>query len=323
MKTRIEELIRSCEHQTPTEASLDQIQAELFEWQQRNVSNYGRFSQCESSSRPQQPIPVPTPLFQRFQFCAGEAQVTFRTSGTTTGKRGVHTMPDSDVYELSIRTAIKRLPLQIPVENTLSLCPNVAEFPDSSLGHMVATISPNAEHFFSQENGLNAHGCWEFIRANTSPLFVASTALGLADLLATGTTHALPEGSVLMLTGGYKGQKRSIPEEVLHDAAAQQLGPHTRLVREYGMTELSSQLWDIGDGYIAPPWLRVYTIDPSTGKACDGIGQLCFIDLANWGSCMAIETMDLGIVDGKKVELIGRIPGMKARGCSLHIEEWS
>jgi len=323
MKTRIEAFIRSCEHETPTESTLDRIQAELFEWQQSNVSNYGRFSQLESNLGCQNPTPVPTPLFQRFRFCAGEAQIVFRTSGTTTGRRGVHAMPDSDVYELSIRTAIQRLPLHIPTENTVSLCPNVAEFPDSSLGHMVATISPHTQHFFSQENGLDAQGCWRFIQANTTPLFLASTALGLADLLATGNTHALPVGSVLMLTGGYKGQKRSIPEEKLHEAAALQLGPHTQLVREYGMTELSSQLWDTGEGYVAPPWLRVYTIDPSTGKRCNGIGQLCFIDLANWGSCMAIETMDLGIVDGNKVELIGRIPGMKARGCSLHIEEWS
>ena len=323
MKTRIAAFIQSCAHQTPSEATLDQIQSELFEWQKANVANYGRFIRGGDSSEYQAVIPVPTPLFQRFQFCAGDAQIEFRTSGTTTGQRGVHAMPDTDVYELAIRTALQRLPLQLPAENTLSLCPNIADFPDSSLGHMVSTIAPSAQHFFSRKGGLDTTGCWEFIHRNEQPVFLASTALALAELLAAGDQHVLPAGSVLMLTGGYKGQKRSIPEEQLHEAALDQLGAHTRLVREYGMTELSSQLWDTGDGYVAPPWLRTYTIDPSTGKRCTGIGQLCFVDLANWGSCMAIETMDLGIVTGQHVELLGRIPGMKARGCSLHIEEWS
>jgi hypothetical protein len=120
-----------------------------------------------------------------------------------------------------------------------------------------------------------------------------------------------------MITGGYKGKHRSIGQDELHEAAEAQLGPHTRLIREYGMTELSSQLWDWGEGYRAPPWLQVFT----THTQSDGVGQLCFVDLANWGSCMAIETMDMGRVEGDRVEILGRIPGMKARGCSLHVEE--
>jgi hypothetical protein len=89
------------------------------------------------------------------------------------------------------------------------------------------------------------------------------------------------------------------------------------------MTELSSQLWDIGDGFIAPPWLHIYTVSPSTGEPCSGVGLLRFVDLANYGSCIAIETLDLGVVEGNKVTLMGRLPGAKIRGCSLTAEEAS
>jgi hypothetical protein len=146
---------------------------------------------------------------------------------------------------------------------------------------------------------------------------LATTALALAELLESGDSTVLPAGSVLMITGGYKGQRRSISESDLHTAAAAQLGTSTRLIREYGMTELSSQLWDWGKGYQAPPWLKVYT--QFTDK--NGVGQLCFVDLANWGSCLAVETQDRGRVRDGVVEIMGRIPGMQARGCSLVLEE--
>ena len=164
---------------------------------------------------------------------------------------------------------------------------------------------------------MQSQACWAALHSTEAPVFLASTALALADLLEQGESTHLPSGSVLMVTGGYKGQHRSIPEAALHKAALDQLGPDLRLIREYGMTELSSQLWDWGEGYQAPPWLKVYT--QFTNE--EGVGQLCFVDLANWGSCMAIETQDMGRVRDGVVELLGRIPGMKARGCSLVVEE--
>jgi len=185
------------------------------------------------------------------------------------------------------------------------------------LGHMVHVLSPGAQCFFSKASGVNRSDCWAALRGSTEPVFLAATALALADLLESGDNTVLPPGSVLMITGGYKGQHRSIAESDLHTAASTHLGANTRLIREYGMTELSSQLWDWGAGYQAPPWLKVYT--QFTDE--NGVGQLCFIDLANWGSCLAIETQDMGRVREGVVEIMGRIPGMRARGCSLILEE--
>jgi hypothetical protein len=67
--------------------------------------------------------------------------------------------------------------------------------------------------------------------------------------------------------------------------------------------------------------MRVYTVDPMTGEPVAGEGLLRFVDLANVDSVLAIETMDVGVVDGPWVELRGRLAGAEARGCSLRAEE--
>ena len=317
MKEACLDLIRSSIHDTPDSTALDEFEQRLLAWQHQHVSNMERFIGPLTSSALRRRHPVPAPLFARFEFCAGTPHTRFRTSGTTSGTRGVHCLPDLEAYELSIRAGIARLPFSIPVQNTLSLCPHASEFSDSSLAHMIQTLAPEASIGFCKAEGVAIEASWAWLRASEAPLFLPATALALASLLDSGESAVLPEGSIVMITGGYKGQHRSIPEQSLHETTRAQLGPKVRIIREYGMTELSSQLWDWGEGYRAPPWLRVFTQHTNA----DGIGQLCFVDLANWGSCMALETHDLGRVTDDRAELFGRISGMKARGCSLVVEE--
>ena len=97
------------------------------------------------------------------------------------------------------------------------------------------------------------------------------------------------------------------------------------LVTEYGMTELSSQLWGTPDKpYRPPPWLRVVAVDPASATPLPPgtSGQLRFVDLCNLDGTLAIETMDAGTVqaDGR-VLLHGRLEGAVARGCSLTVED--
>ena len=312
-------MLKSCTVEAPSPDTLMEFERALLRWQHGHIPGMRQFLGPGLPSKDHEPVlrPVPTPLFSRFEFCAGTPSVRFRTSGTTTGVQGVHSLPDTEAYDLSIQAGVARLPLKIPTENTLSLCPHADEFPESSLAHMIQTLSPRAQPGFSKNGGVRLDFSWSQIHGAQNALFLPATALALASLLENGNEAVLPTGSVLMITGGYKGQQRSIPETELHQAAKKQLGPHVRIIREYGMTELSSQLWDWGEGYRAPPWLRVFTQHTNS----EGVGQLCFVDLANWGSCMAIETHDLGRVRGDLVELHGRIPGMQARGCSLIAEE--
>ena len=97
----------------------------------------------------------------------------------------------------------------------------------------------------------------------------------LEFMLAKKHSIHLPPGSRVMETGGYKGRSRTIPKSELHSLICQRLGvPLQNLVSEYGMSELSSQAYDVAIGephgevrigcgvFRFPPWTRVRLISP-------------------------------------------------------------
>ena len=151
-----------------------------------------------------------------------------------------------------------------------------------------------------------------------------------------------------METGGYKNRSRTMPKAELHALITERLGvPQSHIVCEYGMSELSSQAYDLGAlasrrrvtllrpeelagetpalpepvtrHFRFPPWARVQIISPETGReVADGeTGLIRVFDLANVFSVMAIQTEDLGIRRGDGFELVGRVAQAEPRGCSL------
>ena len=247
------------------------------------------------------------------------AGVAFRTSGTTGGGRGEHRMWSTALYNHGALAWARRVLPSWPAR-TVNLLVDPADAPDSSLSHMVARFAPQASWHVGPR-GVDVDG---FARAlGGAPAFVGATAFALAELLDAGPPP-LPPGSTLMVTGGFKGRTVRLSDEALLAAAQRALGP-AHLLTEYGMTELSSQLWGTpGSPYRPPPWLRVLAVDPRTGAAvpAGAPGQLRFVDLCNLDGSVAIETLDQGIVeeDGA-VTLLGRLPDAPARGCSLTVEE--
>lgn len=247
----------------------------------------------------------------------GEPCAVFRTSGTTGGGRGEHRMRSTALYDYGTVAWARRCVPGMP-ERVVALLDDPVDAPDSSLSHMVGQFGPASWH---------VHG-GVLDTASLSglpdvPAFVATTAFALAAWLDDAPAP-LPQGSVLMVTGGFKGRVHRLEGAVLYEATRDQLQP-SRIVTEYGMTELSSQLWGTPSAaYLPPPWLRVLAVDPGSGAPLppESEGQLRFYDLCNLDGTIGIETMDHGIVhtDGS-VTLLGRLPGAPARGCSLTVEE--
>jgi hypothetical protein len=167
-----------------------------------------------------------------------------------------------------------------------------------------------------------------------TPVCLATTAFALVALLDALAERdiwlALPPGSRIMETGGFKGRTRLVDRTTLYLEANKRLGvPIPAIVAEYGMTELSSQWYDAPFSRdrieprvkLAPPWLRALIVDGEGRVLPDGVvGAIRHIDLANRGSVIAIETEDLGArVEGGLV-LLGREQGAELRGCSLDAE---
>ena len=318
MKEQIREFI---EHG----GDFEKMALEVYDWQRNHNAQYDRF--CgDIHVRSWQEIPaVPTTLFRDLTltcFPPEDAQITFRTSGTTSGQRGCVRLVDTDIYNLASRRHAEACLGPLP-RHGVSFTPTAA---DSSLGHMCAQFTPGMSNHFSAESGVRIHEGWNAIQeasAKGKPLFIPGTAFALADLInGSDVSCEVPPGSIIMVTGGFKGRTRLVTDDVLYSTLAQRLRG-AQIVGEYGMSELSSQLWAVpaGSPYRPPPWMRVQAVDPWTGEPTTR-GLLRFYDLANHQTVIAIETQDVGVVHSNgDVTLEGRLVGASPRGCSLSVEE--
>jgi hypothetical protein len=290
--------------------------------------------------------PVPVLAFKTLKLHAAPALEVFRSSGTT-GKRSVHHHPFPHLYRMVIDATFPTwcLPPRGPLHgrpSMLALIPPRAQQPDSSLGFMVDHVlrhhgapDTNAYAFGPQGVDVNMANTWcRERRKEGSPVLVLATSFALAHWLqvleATETSCPLPAGSTVFDTGGFKGQTREISRERLLQHIAKHLNvPPERVVREYGMTELTSQFYTpnlTGGGqqlFVGPPWLKARLLDPITLREVPPgtPGIVSVFDLANLGSAVHILTQDLGIAVDGGFELLGRASDSELRGCSLTVEE--
>lgn len=274
----------------------------------------------------------------------------FRTSGTSQGKeaRGEHPMRTTATYELAALCWARRMLWPDARSfDVLVLAPSAAEVMDSSLSFMIDMFVRDVGHsatYLVQEHVLDLdrmeRAVGDAVRRD-HPVLVLGTSFAFVHLIdhVGGRDMRLPLGSRVMQTGGFKGRSREVRPEELRGKLSTILGlPETHIVGEYGMTELSSQLYEgtlaaaLGFGagvegrhgvYVAPPWLRVDAADPVTLEPLPHgqTGMLRFVDLANVDSVVAVQTMDLGRVTDAGVELFGRAPSAMLRGCSLAVED--
>ena len=314
----MKEIIR---HFIQHNGDFNEIALKLFNHQIQQNRSYGLMAQNIHPKTWKEIPAVPVDLFRSIALCCFPpffARHVFFTSGTT-GQKGVHRFMDTELYDLGSLQHMKKVIGGVPTRG-ISL---VSTASTSSLGHMCRLFAPNTEHFFVPEHGLFKAKAWEALRECTEPIFFPGTSFAFAELVeGEDTPCPLPQGSIIMITGGFKGYEQKIEAQDLHNTL-QKIFPNTPIVAEYGMTELSSQLWSPHNDnrYIPPHWMRVLAIDPSTGKETSGIGQLRFFDLANHQSVLAIETHDQGqvLADGSVI-LHGRLPQAPPRGCSLDME---
>ena len=97
----------------------------------------------------------------------------------------------------------------------------------------------------------------------------------------------------------------------------------------YGMTELSSQFYDNGNAESpsvksGPHWIRTRVVNPLTGEdvAAGETGVLVHHDLAHFNSVSALMTEDAGVAVAGGFQLLGRVKGADAKGCSLAMAEF-
>jgi Acyl-protein synthetase, LuxE len=318
----------------PRSERFDELAIRLFELQRKINRPYDLYCHALGVSVSSwEEIPgLPQQTFKYSEvrsFPADKTRFEFRTSGTTGEGYGRHFLPSLELYRAAVLGGWKHA--QLPDYPIGWLMPISHQNPHSSLAQMGAFLSENREHqnFWRVSGGLDRESLRRFVLSRQSPVILFGTALAFLDILenSTGSPISLPEGSVLIETGGFKGSNRTIEKSDLYRDLSNYFAiANERIWNEYGMTELSSQFYSSGvdHPHIGPPWARVVVIDPVTNReALPGqIGMVRIVDLANVWSVLAIQTQDLARNgSGGEFHLIGRDPSALPRGCSRAVDE--
>ena len=352
--------LETAECACPNRLDFNRLALELFALQFEHNASYRQW--CEArGGRPDTvanwtEIPAaPTAAFKEFELsCLPTAERTavFHSSGTTRQQpsRHYHSAESLFLYETAlVRWFDAHFRVPMTTSRLAILTPPPVQAPHSSLVHMFETlrrrVTSDASSFYGQVDkeaawALDLTAMVECLRHSIAvgqPLLLLGTAFSYLDLLdhlaRCDLRFRLPGGSCVLETGGYKGRSRSLPKAALHALISQRLGiSANRIICEYGMSELSSQAYDLAIGenpvlvpgdwertFHFPPWARVQVISPETGdEVPEGeTGLLRVFDLANVYSVLAIQTEDLGIRRGNGFKLLGRAVAAEPRGCSL------
>ena len=274
-----------------------------------------------------QDIPfLPIQFFKSHEVVSSTApvQITFTSSGTTGMTTSRHLVTDLNFYEESFRLAFSQFYGNIEDYVVLALLPSYLEREGSSLIYMVEDL---IERSNQPESGFYLHNYDELIQKLTELDNSGQ------NVLLIGVTYALLDlidkqnfqlnNTIIMETGGMKGKRKEMIREELHELLCKGFGV-SKIHSEYGMTELLSQAYSLGDGlFECPPWMEILirdTEDALSYVAEGKTGGINVIDLANVNSCSFIATQDLGKkYPNHSFEVLGRFDHSDIRGCNLMV----
>ena len=347
----IEALLAFIDRDEASDAQFERMALDLFAYQFAHNQPYRRFAiqrgRTTLTVRNWRDIPaVPITAFKDLTLSCSPpetAQRVFMTSGTTQGGvRGRSYHPTLAVYDRSMLLNFRRRFMQGLERIEMGvLFPDEEAMPNSSLAHYLS-LAKREFGALGSDGFIGAAGLdlarmiatLDRAQAAGRPYALLGASYSFVHLLdalaAEGRRFALPEGSRILDTGGFKGQSRELAADEFYDALSGALGvPRSACINMYGMTELSTQFYDEGNA-VCPPvksgphWIRSRVVDPVTGRdvPAGATGVLVHHDLAHFNSVAAILTEDAGIMIDGGFKLLGRVDGADSKGCSLAVAEF-
>ena len=248
-------------------------------------------------------------------------EAIFTSSGTTSTINSNHFVKDLNIYEKSFTNAFSQFYGNVENYCILALLPSYLEREGSSLVYMAKCLIENSNH---KNSGFYLH--------NIDELYTVLNELDQQgeNVILIGVTYALLnlaekyklslKNTIVIETGGMKGMRKELVRNELHQILQNAFGV-SHIHSEYGMTELLSQAYSLGEGkFQCPPWMKILVRDTEdalqiipNGKT----GGINVIDLANIYSCSFIATQDLGKNHDDYFEVLGRFDTADIRGCNL------
>jgi phenylacetate-coenzyme A ligase PaaK-like adenylate-forming protein len=313
-----------------SEIEFNSVCMEVFEFQMDHNPIYSSYAEIilkgKSVSNINEIPFLPIEFFKTEQIiCKGQKIEEIFLSSGTTGEQSKHLISNLEIYEKSFRKAFHQFYGDISEYCILSLLPNYREKEGSSLIYMVDDLIKNCQHpksgfYLNNYKGLSS--TLEELEKTGQKTILIGVSNALLDL-----AYQFPkklEHTIIMETGGTKGNRKEIMKEELHKILKNAFSLN-KIHSEYGMTELLSQSYSKGNNiFKSPSWEKILirdTNDPLTLIGNNKTGGINVIDLANIYSCPFIATQDLGkTFDDGSFSVLGRFTNADVRGCNLLIQ---
>jgi phenylacetate-coenzyme A ligase PaaK-like adenylate-forming protein len=317
--------------QIDSKKEFDKISLKLFRFQYDNNEVYRQFcdflNKDKTNVKKIEDIPfLPIQFFKSHEVLSSKEaiQATFTSSGTTGMITSKHLVTNISLYENSYRNAFSQFYGNIEDYVILALLPSYLEREGSSLIYMVDDLIKLTNN---PDSGFYLHNHEELIQK-----LITLDNKG-QNVILIGVTYALLDlvekqkfnlkNTIIMETGGMKGKRKEMIREELHEQLCDGFGVNA-IHSEYGMTELLSQAYSLGNGiFECPNWMQILvrdTEDALTYIESGKTGGINVIDLANINSCAFIATQDLGKkYKNNTFEILGRFDNSDIRGCNLMV----
>lgn len=314
-----------------SQKQFEKIALKVFRFQYENNSVYRQFCELlkveKGSVKLIEEIPfLPIQFFKSHEVLSSSdsVQEVFTSSGTTGMISSKHLVTDRTLYEESYRKAFSGFYGNIEDYAVLALLPSYLERQGSSLIYMVEDLirlSDNEHSGFYLNNHDELIGKLIELEKQEQNTILIGVTYALLDLIEKQKFNF--NNTIVMETGGMKGKRKEMIREELHRQLCEGFGV-SAIHSEYGMTELLSQAYSLGNGiFECPSWMHILIRD--TEDALDYVdygktGGINVIDLANINSCSFIATQDLGKkYPNNSFEVLGRFDNSDIRGCNLMV----
>jgi len=315
-----------------TEGDFDTAALAVFKYQAQHCTVYREYMEMlgvypdKIKSLAEIPF-LPVEFFKTHRVVSDgkEAELIFESSGTTGSTVSKHYVAEKEIYIESFTKCFELFYGGARDYCILALLPSYLERNSSSLVFMAEHLikgsqNPQSGFYLSKFKQLSE------MLANLNKEGKKNILLGVSYALLD-FAEQFPmklEHTIIMETGGMKGRRKEITRAEMHRALTDAFGVKT-IHSEYGMTELLSQAYSQGNGiFHCPPWMKIILRNPEDPFDVSGerlSGNINIIDLANIYSCSFIATQDVGKINGKGFEVLGRTDNSDLRGCNLLVSE--
>jgi phenylacetate-coenzyme A ligase PaaK-like adenylate-forming protein len=311
--------------------SFEKMALKIFRFQHENNKVYREF--CDHLKIDPQKVKslnhipfLPISFFKSHDVVSNAAstQEIFTSSGTTGMSTSRHLVTDVSLYEESYRKAFTQFYGNIEDYAVLALLPSYLEREGSSLIYMVEdliSLSNNSDSgFYLNFQDELAEKLVTLDNAGKNVILIGVT-YALLDMIESRKFNL--KNTIIMETGGMKGRRKEMIREELHNILCAGFGVNA-IHSEYGMTELLSQAYSLGEGvFECPNWMHIFIRDTEDALSYVDNGKtggINVIDLANINSCAFIATQDLGKkYADNSFEVLGRFDNSDIRGCNLMV----